>query len=200
MINKNGSNMINCKLLYVVFILLIFTACSKASKYNPESDFEVRLIDGGKSVEIVKYIGTPLDVKIPPKIRKKIRNLPVIHIGDRAFEGKNLISVTIPNSVTYIGWSAFMHNQLTQITIPNSVTCIDFGAFMYNQLTQVSIPFNERVFQWFDITDMASDRGGLLKLIITEDNWRVLENNQISAIGLSLPEDAFDSNVEIIWE
>ena len=105
-------------------------------KEDPESDFEARPIDGGKSVEITNYIGDKWEVGIP----SKIQNLPVTSIRSRAFFNKKLIKVSIPNSVTTIGEDAFAFNQLTSITIPASVKSIEIEAFAHNQLTSVTIP------------------------------------------------------------
>ena len=105
-------------------------------KPNPESDFKAAPVDGGKSVQITEYVGDKWEVNIPPKIR----DLPITSIGDAAFKAKNLISVTIPDSVTSIESSAFSGNQLTSVTIPNSVTYIGYGGFFGNQLTSVIIP------------------------------------------------------------
>ena len=111
---------------------------SRAVKYNPESDFEVRAVDGGAGVEITKYLGDKWEVNIPPKIR----DLPVTSIGREAFSEKSLISVTIPNSVTEIYNQAFLGNQLTSVIIPNSVTFIGSFAFLSNPLTSVTIGAN----------------------------------------------------------
>ena len=128
----------------VAIIGFTFAACSKKDggsaggdkvKVNPESDFEASPIDGGKSVEITKYIGDEWEVGIP----SKIRDLPVTSIGERAFYEKKLIKVSIPNSVTTIGAEAFYDNQLTSVTIPDSVTTIGNYAFYENQLTSVTI-------------------------------------------------------------
>jgi len=64
----------------------------------------------------------------------------VKYIDVNEFENKQLISVTIPNSVTSIGNYAFAHNQITNIIIPNGVTSIGDYAFAYNQLTNIKIP------------------------------------------------------------
>src|SRR2546425_1771926 len=49
---------------------------------------------------------------------------PVTSIGDNAFIGTGLTSVTIPNSVTSIGQYAFKRTGLTSSTILNSNTII----------------------------------------------------------------------------
>ncbi len=85
-------------------------------------------------------------------------------IGDDAFSGSTLTSVTIPDSVTAIGSGAFSTcrslravtipdgvtaiedltfagcDSLTEITIPDSVTSIGVGAFGSRSLTEITIP------------------------------------------------------------
>jgi hypothetical protein len=104
----------------IVAILLVMTvaACSGKAKYDPESDFEVEPINGGKGVIITGYWGDKWEVNIPAKIR----DLPVTSIGPGAFKYSKLISVTIPNSVTSIRERAFADNPITRITIGSDVT------------------------------------------------------------------------------
>ncbi len=66
----------------------------------------------------------------------------VTSIGDGAFFGCSLTSVTIPDSVTSIGdWAFFDCESLTSVTIPNSVTSIGDGAFSHcSSLTSMTIP------------------------------------------------------------
>jgi len=67
----------------------------------------------------------------------------VTSIGEGAFEFcESLLSVVIPDGVTFIGNHAFWEcNSLTYITIPNSVTTIEFGAFYHcRALTSITIP------------------------------------------------------------
>jgi len=117
----------------VIILMLAFGSCAGG---DSEKDFEVQPIDGGKSAEITKYIGSKSDVKIP----SKIQGLRVTHIGSYAFSNKNLVSVIIPNSVTTIGSGAFRNNKLTDVTIPNGVIAIGGEAFIGNPLNSVTIP------------------------------------------------------------
>jgi hypothetical protein len=90
----------------------------------------------------------------------------VTSIGDSAFWNNQLTSVIIPNSVTSIGDRAFLNNQLTSVIIPNSVTSIGDYAFWNNQLTSVTMPTNVRLNRTFvdllfrDSLDAFYDAGG----------------------------------------
>jgi hypothetical protein len=120
-------------LLIFAFIGITALFSQIQNQYDDENDFRIRPIDG-RTAEIIRYAGTKQAVRIPPLIQ----GMTVTVIGNEAFVEKELISVTIPNSVTEIGELAFVRNQLTSVTIPNSVTSI--GGFGGNQLTSVTIP------------------------------------------------------------
>jgi hypothetical protein len=193
----------------VAFIVLVFAfaACNKGGssgsanaqsggrvQSSPESDFEVRPLDDGKSVAITKYIGNKWEVGIP----SKIRGLSVTDIEMNAFLGKNLTKVTIPNSVTTIAYSAFKENQLTTVTIPNSVTRILSSAFGNNQLTSVTIGNSV-----ITIGDYAFENNRLTSVTIpnsvTSIGKGAFENNQLTSVTLGnrvreIRETAFAQN------
>ena len=79
---------------------------------------------------------------IPSSVTYNEVTYSVTSIGERAFDGCGLTSVTIPNSVTSIGeWAFSWCTSLTSVTIPNSVTSIGDYAFRNcTGLTSVTIP------------------------------------------------------------
>lgn len=126
-----------------VLLLCMFVVDASAADY----DFSVKNADGvtiyynyindGQEAEVTceysslfylsNYTGR---VVIPEEVTYKDKALKVTSIGDHAFYGTFVISVTIPNTVTNIGDSAFGHcDYLSSITLPASVTSIDECAF-----------------------------------------------------------------------
>ncbi|GHZ97648.1 Lactocepin [Vibrio cholerae] len=89
-----------------------------------------------ESGAIIDYVSDYRKIIIP----KHLNGTLVTTIGEGAFGGNRLTSVTIPGSVTTIGEQAFSFNQLTSVTIPGSVITIGELAFSFNQLTSVTIP------------------------------------------------------------
>jgi hypothetical protein len=98
------------------------------------ADFQTEIENG--EITITGYVGTTTDVRIP----SQIDGLPVTKIGVEAFMGKNLTSVTIPDSVTYISNWAFQNNQLTSVTLPDNIIEIGMLVFAGNQLSSITIP------------------------------------------------------------
>ncbi len=64
----------------------------------------------------------------------------VVAIRDGAFMGKNLTSVTIPDSVITIGNGSFSGNKIINLDLGEGVQTIGQVAFSSNQLTSVKIP------------------------------------------------------------
>ena len=93
--------------------------------------------DGDNNASITGCLNScPSDVVIP----SSIEGHPVTAIGDAAFQGKGLTSVTFPDSLVSIGNWAFENNSLTSVTLPASLTTLSAGAFYINSLTSVTVP------------------------------------------------------------
>ena len=81
-------------------------------------------------------IDAPKDVVIP----RQINGVDVEHIGERAFAGQQLTSITLHDGILTIADEAFRHNSITDIQIPDSVTSIGSSAFEENgKLTSLQI-------------------------------------------------------------
>ena len=114
-----------------------FWACAAADPpFEPEEHFTFELIDGGNAVRVTGYAGTGTDLNVPPRIG----GLPVTAIGDRAFEGRGLTSLILPETVTRIGNGAFAENRLARLSLPTGTAYIGSGAFTSNRLRRVVLP------------------------------------------------------------
>ena len=94
--------------------------------------------NNNKTILITSYTGMDTIIDIP----NKIDGLSVTGIGDSAFRGSSVSSITIPASVTSIGDHAFsLCRSLNSINIPNNVTYIGSGAFEEcTSLTSIRLP------------------------------------------------------------
>ena len=104
----------------------------------------------------------------------------ITRIGDCAFDGLGITSITIPDSVTSIGNDAFGDcGNLTDITIPDSVTSIgDYTFYGCKSLTSITIPCS--------VTSIGNDAFGFCEN---------LTNITIPDSVTSISDDAF-SNCE----
>ena len=110
--------------------------------YTPSACFEFDISTG----TITKYYtyenndstkpACPKDVVIP----RKINGVEVKIIGDRVFNGYQLTSVEIPNTVITIEEYAFSGNLLKKLVIPEGVKKIENDVFSNCQIEELSLP------------------------------------------------------------
>lgn len=114
--------------------------CSVCNYFNASEGLSYSLSTDGTYYS-VSGLGSCTDENI--FIPSSYQGLPVANIGYAAFmDCTNILSVTIPESVTYIEGCAFYNcTNITSISIPNSVTCIEYSAFCNcSSLTSINIP------------------------------------------------------------
>ncbi len=90
--------------------------------YNCENLMEIHIPQSVKEIHSVAFFSSGLtgELIIPNS---------VITVGNSAFTGTNITSVTLGNSLNTIGKDAFRGCDFTEVVIPNSVTTIEDGAF-----------------------------------------------------------------------
>ena len=95
----------------------------------------------GSNATITKYTGSSSSVSIPATIPHQGSTLNVKKIGARAFRGKSLSKVGIPDEVTAIGEDAFQGcYNLNELTLPSKLKTIGKHAFANTVITELEIP------------------------------------------------------------
>ncbi len=94
-----------------------------------------------KGNTIVRYTGNDhiIDIKERYEIRDNAGNRlissPLTKINDSVFENKNIVSLSLPNSITIIGNRAFANNNINDLSLSSSLTSIGNEAFQNNKLS-----------------------------------------------------------------
>lgn len=116
------------KLLSLLVAAPIVLATSVASA---NSCYTVR---GGAITDYSASCGS--SVSIPSTINGE----EVWGIAPKAFANKGISSVTLPSSITDIGEFAFYGNNLTSVSIPNGALYVGPQAFAFNSISSATIP------------------------------------------------------------
>lgn len=105
-------------------------------------DWKIYISEEG-NISIMEYKGSSENVAIPDNFD----GFPVVSIGQNAFQKKDVVSVTIPDSVTYIGWGAFRAcSKLKSVVIGKSVETISESAFSCcESLEKIVIPDSVKI-------------------------------------------------------
>jgi hypothetical protein len=84
----------------------------------------------------------------------------------------NLVSLTLPQTLTQIGISAFVGNGLNSVVIPDSVSSIGVSAFVINNITRISIGAN-----------VVQAAGGINFGVSFDNDFRTFYNNNNRRAG-----------------
>ena len=200
---------------FFVVLLLLCSAAANASNIFVDGIYYNILSSEEGTVEVtgVSYREYSGNIVIPESFKVNNKVLKVVGIGDRAFSGcYELISVKIPNGVTYIGDEAFRDcsglasvdfgsnvssigesafygcSSLKSVEIPGKVTSIDKYTFhSCSALASVSIPGSVT-----DISGSAFSGCISLKYVTLEDGTEPLYtgHNSTSCLFSNCPLDS----------
>ncbi len=129
--------------------------------YSIDEDFEYKKTDDGTGIIITKFVGDIDEFMI----QEEIEGLPIVEIGEDAFEASDVVDVAIPSTVKKIdtdgfynctklknvyfsegleeiGQDAFNRTALTEVDLPDTLTTLGGGCFAYTKLKKVYIPKN----------------------------------------------------------
>ena len=102
---------------------VFFDTAITASAENATEDFEWKVIDD-ENIMVTGYKGTEKDVVIP----SKALNRTVSAIGDGAFKGKDITSVTCPETINKINDEAFKNcKSLKTLKLPSNAEFLGAG-------------------------------------------------------------------------
>ena len=95
------------------------------------------LINEGTAYSIT---GTDMYFNEYSYIPETYNGLPITEIGDCAFKGLSITTITLPDTVTKIGDEAFMNTELTNIQWGNEIIHIGDNAFKNTKFTSITLP------------------------------------------------------------
>lgn len=133
-------------LILIIILCCSFSACGSPAS-SPIEDFEYKLKDG--EATIIGYTGKDLEIVVPDSIEGR----PVVYIGYNedeekgAFEGYDMTSVVIPDSVKLINEYAFKDcKMLENISLPDTLQ-----GFYYNEQSKnpESATYSLRDTKWY---------------------------------------------------
>lgn len=133
------------KYLLTLFSVLVSVTLMGQTSFKVQGDnreLEYTVIQGTNvSIKVNWINGGNINFEIPGTVQNNAITYTVTEIAENGFQYKsNIISVTIPETITKIGNNAFQGSGITSVTIPNSVTEIGASAFQNcNSLAEVNI-------------------------------------------------------------
>lgn len=138
------------KKVFATLVLVLFAVSAWASYdgeiwHDKSSGIIYELDYDNRTVRVYEFFNGGTVVTIPETIKIYNINFTVDEICASAFANhNNITSITIQgNKLTKIGETAFVGTSITSMTLPSSVTSIGYGAFIScNELKTVVLPDN----------------------------------------------------------
>lgn len=172
---------------YLRFVKYVITDGSE-SKINVDKKGFVTYIDDEDNVVLFDYLGNKSDIVIPDYIdiigdyafdgqefiKSVIIPKGIIRIGKCAFSGTNIVSIDIPNSVTYIDDEAF-NCPIQSIVIPDSVIYLGKNVFSFT-CKEIYIPKNIKY-----VASIYLNDGGAIYCYYSREEWQSVIMGSVNA-------------------
>ena len=194
MIKSNRYILIKILLLCLFFVLFVYTFDNKVYAANVEcniGDFTYKLTESssGNDAKLVKYIGQGGDVVIPGTVEYEGKQYVVNQIGEKAFYNcTGVVSVSIPESVSYIGKSTFEGcSSLENVNIPDAVTVI-YGRMFYGCKNLIEIHLSNNIKTIKDYTFYKCQSLTSIVIpnsVVTLDGYAFSNCTNLSSVSLS---------------
>lgn len=157
----------------------------------PASDFEYKYDAETQGIEITRYLGTSIKVRIPEEIEGEL-----VTCISGAFKNCGIKEVIIPDTVKMIGDETFLGCEgLVNISLPEGLEMIDRSAFQYcDGLTEVIIPDNVTVIG----SDAFATCDNLTRVTLPADLEEIRKNTFYSCPNLT--DVVMGDNVKYIKE
>ena len=103
-----------------------------------ESEYRYKEVLDGIEIQSISMNSKQKDVYVIPSV---IHGKTVVGIADRAFHGKEMCEIRLPNTLKYIGKEAFWGcGRLEKVELPNSLEKLGNYCFFKTGLKRITIP------------------------------------------------------------
>ncbi len=176
----NHLNIFMMKQVFTLACALLLAITGLQAQYTLKRS-DVKLANNG---DIKEYINTTeKDIIIPKSFMTLGEDVPVKQIRKDAFRNKGLTSVIIPDGITIISEYAFDGNQLKSIVIPNSVINLKKYAFRNNKISSLSLSdklktIDVSVFESNELTSVTIPNS------VTDIRKDAFKENQLTSVSL----------------
>lgn len=118
-------------------LLNVFSFGVAAEESAISNDYRYTLIEDGKAVCLLEYLGTETDILVPAEIEGK----PVKMLDDTFMRNAAVVSITIPENVEVLMRAFFGCTSLQTVQLPETLFAILGGTFRgCTSLTDITLP------------------------------------------------------------
>ncbi|RIH64435.1 T9SS C-terminal target domain-containing protein [Mariniphaga sediminis] len=179
-------------LLFFAFIMAVTAVNAQLPISYTLSGPEVE-IENGCITSCKPLPGLLINLTIPKTIYKNGQAITITSIADNVFSNKNLISLTLANSLISIGENAFANNYLVSVTLSEALRHIGKSAFYGNSnLTSINLPKHTSTPGFEGWIDGFGDK------MQPDENGNYILSNTFRAYAAILPYTLTDDDVEVV--